>query len=58
LKKKHSNEKVVIAFPDDGAAKRFGKGFDKTYPLVTCIKIREGIKRIVTVKEGVEHLRK
>ncbi len=53
LKRDHKGEKIVIAFPDDGAAKRFGKLF-KTFPLITCLKIREGDKRVVTVKEGAD----
>ncbi|UJR36497.1 hypothetical protein I4U23_029218 [Adineta vaga] len=47
-------EKYVIAFPDDGAHKRFSHIFDNTnYPIVICSKIRqEDDKRITTVKEG------
>lgn len=42
---------------DDGATKRFGKPFSQqNYPVVTCIKVREGSKRIVKIKEGQEHL--
>jgi len=55
LEVNHIAEKIVIAFPDDGAAKRFGSKFVK-FPLVTCLKIREGNKRIVKIKEGSEHL--
>jgi len=51
LKKCHKDDNVCIAFPDDGACKRFGKMFKK-YPVVICAKVREGDKRIVTVKEG------
>ncbi|XP_074272417.1 ribose-phosphate pyrophosphokinase 4 [Silene latifolia] len=43
--------KIVIAFPDDGAWKRFHKQLDH-YPTVICTKVREGDKRIVRVKEG------
>eukprot|EP01118_Nematostelium_gracile_P018146 TRINITY_DN7972_c0_g1_i1.p1 TRINITY_DN7972_c0_g1~~TRINITY_DN7972_c0_g1_i1.p1 ORF type:complete len:348 (+),score=89.91 TRINITY_DN7972_c0_g1_i1:50-1045(+) len=50
-----SKEKIVIAFPDDGATKRFGKKFNR-YPVVTCIKVRVEDKRIVKIKEGAEHL--
>lgn len=42
---------IAIAFPDDGACKRFGKMFPK-YPLIICNKVRQGDVRIVTVKEG------
>jgi len=55
LKSDHSTEKVVIAFPDDGASKRFGKMF-KDYPNVICAKVRQGNRRIVTIKDGKEYL--
>ncbi|KVH97419.1 Phosphoribosyltransferase domain-containing protein [Cynara cardunculus var. scolymus] len=42
---------VVIAFPDDGAWKRFHKQLDH-FPTVVCAKVREGDKRIVRLKEG------
>jgi phosphoribosylpyrophosphate synthetase len=42
----------AIAFPDDGAAKRFGKLFPG-FPIVVCGKVRDGDKRIVTVQDGV-----
>lgn len=42
---------VVIAFPDDGAWKRFHKLLDR-YPMVICTKVREEDKRIVRIKEG------
>ncbi|XP_027342481.1 ribose-phosphate pyrophosphokinase 4 isoform X2 [Abrus precatorius] len=42
---------VVIAFPDDGAWKRFHKQFDN-FSVVICTKVREGDKRIVRLKEG------
>lgn len=47
-------EKYAIAFPDDGAHKRFSHLFDSTnYPVVICSKIRQDDeKRITTVKEG------
>ncbi|CAD5321200.1 unnamed protein product [Arabidopsis thaliana] len=44
-------EKVIVAFPDDGAWKRFHKLLDH-YPTVVCTKVREGDKRIVRLKEG------
>ncbi|KAL7589483.1 hypothetical protein Lser_V15G36859 [Lactuca serriola] len=44
-------DKVVIAFPDDGAWKRFHKLLDH-FPMVVCAKVREGDKRIVRLKEG------
>lgn len=42
---------LSVAFPDEGAQKRFGRDFPGT-PEVICTKIRQGDKRIVTVKEG------
>jgi len=47
----HANEEIVIAFPDEGAQKRF-KNDIADFPQVVCSKVREGDKRIVTVKEG------
>lgn len=41
----------VIVFPDDGAAKRFKDIFPDA-PRIICGKVREGEKRIVTIKEG------
>jgi phosphoribosylpyrophosphate synthetase len=53
-KPENQNEKYAIAFPDDGAQKRFGHMFDeKTYPNVICSKIREGDKRKTSIKEGL-----
>ncbi|RWV85518.1 hypothetical protein GW17_00052683, partial [Ensete ventricosum] len=49
---------VTIAFPDDGAWKRFHKQL-MHFPMVdcwtetiVCAKVREGDKRIVRIKEG------
>ncbi len=42
---------VRIAFPDEGARKRFKKFFEG-FELITCDKRREGDKRIVTIKDG------
>ncbi|KMZ67876.1 putative Ribose-phosphate pyrophosphokinase [Zostera marina] len=42
---------VTIAFPDDGAWKRFYKMF-QDFPMIVCAKVREGDKRIVRIKEG------
>jgi ribose-phosphate pyrophosphokinase len=55
LKSSHFGENVVIAFPDDGASKRFSKMF-KDFPNVICSKIREGNQRIITIKDGKEYL--
>ncbi|XP_024990804.1 ribose-phosphate pyrophosphokinase 4 [Cynara cardunculus var. scolymus] len=45
------SDNIVIAFPDDGAWKRFHKQLDH-FPMVVCAKVREGDKRIVRLKEG------
>ncbi|XP_043702449.1 ribose-phosphate pyrophosphokinase 4 [Telopea speciosissima] len=42
---------VCIAFPDDGAWKRYYKQLQH-FPMVVCTKVREGDKRIVRLKEG------
>lgn len=42
---------VSIAFPDDGACKRFHNFFPDDDP-ITCVKIRDGNRRIVKVKDG------
>ena len=43
----------AIAFPDAGAAKRFGKKFPE-YAIITCAKVRsaDNLSRVVTVAEG------
>lgn len=45
------SDNIVVAFPDDGAWKRFHKQLDH-FPMVVCAKVREGDKRIVRLKEG------
>eukprot|EP01126_Amoeba_proteus_P058964 TRINITY_DN766_c2_g1_i4.p1 TRINITY_DN766_c2_g1~~TRINITY_DN766_c2_g1_i4.p1 ORF type:complete len:184 (+),score=35.04 TRINITY_DN766_c2_g1_i4:688-1239(+) len=54
LEQKFPREKVSIAFPDEGAWKRFGKEYD--FPLVVCSKKRVSKRRIITVVEGEEHI--
>ncbi|KAM0872068.1 hypothetical protein ACQ4PT_038970 [Festuca glaucescens] len=44
-------DNITIAFPDDGAWKRFHKSL-VNFPMVVCAKVREGDKRIVRIKEG------
>ncbi|KAJ3706459.1 hypothetical protein LUZ61_010164 [Rhynchospora tenuis] len=44
-------DNITIAFPDDGAWKRFHKLL-LHFPMVVCAKVREGDKRIVRIKEG------
>eukprot|EP01041_Mallomonas_annulata_P005677 gene5677-11457_t len=42
-----------IAFPDDGAAKRFGSMFQGLgFEIVTCGKTRDGDKRVVYIQDG------
>jgi len=41
----------AVAFPDEGAQKRFGKKFSK-FPLVVCGKKRIGDSRKVTIQDG------
>ena len=43
----------AVAFPDDGAAKRFKHMFDADrYAIIVCGKVRDGDKRVVTVQDG------
>lgn len=42
---------VAVAFPDEGAWKRFGRMF-KGYPMITAHKVRERDGRKVIIKEG------
>lgn len=42
---------ISIAFPDDGAWKRFHKQLQH-FPTIICAKVREGDQRIVRIKEG------
>lgn len=43
--------RVAIAFPDEGAWKRFGSSL-KAFPQVLCQKVRVGGRRVVTLREG------
>eukprot|EP01130_Rhizamoeba_saxonica_P007554 TRINITY_DN3054_c0_g1_i2.p1 TRINITY_DN3054_c0_g1~~TRINITY_DN3054_c0_g1_i2.p1 ORF type:complete len:172 (-),score=30.76 TRINITY_DN3054_c0_g1_i2:246-761(-) len=52
LQEYHDEEDIVIAFPDEGARKRFGDKFPEYSNIITCTKIRKGNQRIVDVKEG------
>jgi ribose-phosphate pyrophosphokinase len=49
--KLHLLEQPAVAFPDEGALKRFGKWFAEL-PLIVCHKVREGRSRRVSVREG------
>ena len=46
---------IAIAFPDDGAYKRFNTMI-KDMPTIVCTKIRKGLERIVKVKDGMSNL--
>jgi len=50
--KKEDMKDICITFPDDGATKRFRAYFEKDFPIVTCLKVREGNKRMIKIKEG------
>ncbi|XP_057949862.1 ribose-phosphate pyrophosphokinase 4 [Malania oleifera] len=45
------SDNISIAFPDDGAWKRFHKQLQH-FPMIVCGKVREGDQRIVCIKEG------
>lgn len=45
------SDNISIAFPDDGAWKRFHKQLQH-FPTIVCAKVREGNQRIVRLKEG------
>lgn len=45
-------DQVTVAFPDEGAYKRFHRLLPERYPTITCMKIREGTKRKVSLMEG------
>lgn len=44
-------DNVAVAFPDEGAWKRFHDQLDG-YPHIICHKVRSGDRRTVTIKEG------
>ncbi len=46
----------TVAFPDDGAAKRFKYQFEKLgFNIIICGKVRNGDKRHVTIQEGLNY---
>ncbi|XP_059657877.1 ribose-phosphate pyrophosphokinase 4-like [Cornus florida] len=45
------SDNICVAFPDDGAWKRFHKQLQH-FPTIICTKVREGGQRIVRLKEG------
>lgn len=52
LLKEKINVNSIIVFPDDGAHKRFGYDFNG-YKIIVCSKIRDGDKRIITIKDKI-----
>ena len=51
VEKFSDRESVSIAFPDEGAYKRFHRLLP-SFPTITCMKVREGNQRKVTIVEG------
>mmetsp|Transcript_103909 Transcript_103909/g.189266 ORF Transcript_103909/g.189266 Transcript_103909/m.189266 type:complete len:238 (-) Transcript_103909:41-754(-) len=51
LRRETPGEEIAIAFPDDGAHKRFKDKFEG-FPLIICNKVRDGDARRVLIKEG------
>jgi phosphoribosylpyrophosphate synthetase len=45
---------ISVAFPDEGAWKRFHKQLQH-FPTIVCTKVRDGNNRIVRLKEGEPH---
>lgn len=45
------SQDMAVAFPDEGAWKRFGRMFPE-YPQIICLKARHGDRRGVIIKEG------
>ncbi|XP_042497696.1 ribose-phosphate pyrophosphokinase 4 [Macadamia integrifolia] len=45
------SDNISVAFPDDGAWKRFHKQLQH-FPTIVCTKVRDGNQRIVCLKEG------
>lgn len=52
LKELQNSDIDCIAFPDDGAAKRFGHMFKGFGEVVVCGKIREGDARRISIQDG------
>ena len=48
---------IAIAFPDDGAKKRFGHEFVGEFPLIVCSKTRENNRRFLKITEGREDVK-
>ena len=46
------HEKIAVAFPDEGAEKRFRRQFPHEWTTITFAKVRQGDQRILKHKEG------
>ncbi len=53
MEQRFKHVKVAIAFPDDGAEKRFAKLFNEDWQRIVCAKRREADRRVITIKEGM-----
>ncbi|XP_052206238.1 ribose-phosphate pyrophosphokinase 3, mitochondrial-like isoform X2 [Diospyros lotus] len=51
LQRLPDSDSISIAFPDDGAWKRFHNQLQH-FPMIVCAKVRDGDQRIVRLKEG------
>jgi ribose-phosphate pyrophosphokinase len=47
----HRLDQAAVAFPDEGALKRFGRWFE-AYPRIVCHKTREEGRRRISIREG------
>ncbi|KAL6745527.1 ribose-phosphate pyrophosphokinase [Haematococcus lacustris] len=53
LRQLPDRDNITIAYPDEGAWKRFHYSFkNEGFPEVICTKVRDGAKRLVQIKEG------
>ena len=43
---------LAIAFPDEGAHKRFHRAFPASWHQIMCLKVRDGDARVVRLKDG------
>ena len=44
-------KRVMVVFPDEGASKRFRSDLPN-WPAITCVKVKNGDTREVTIKDG------
>ncbi|MFZ2310956.1 MAG: ribose-phosphate diphosphokinase [Patescibacteria group bacterium] len=55
LNKLSCDENTAVAFPDEGAYKRFGKYFSRYNKIICEKRRRENGERVITIKEGNPH---